>query len=292
MSVRAKRTSRTRGVSVVLGTRDHGLLRAVGRFRLATSADLHRLFFAGRHRDVVAARLRKLYDAGFLETHMLDRAAPNIYSLGPVAKAWLRAQGGTVHGLPRPPWQHHLGVISLWSRVAAATHQLGCVRLARFVPEFEVREQGVGVGSGVVPDALLELGVVRDGRSETVRMLVELDRGNEALTVVRQKLRALAVVRAEGSLLPEWTTFDLVVALDEAGARREAKVRALVAEEWSGPWHVWMDSTDLVAELGRLGGPSEATVRGSRLGNGSGPAASADGAVLPAVTGGGLSDDS
>lgn len=268
MTARAKRTERRRGVRVELGPRDEALLRALARFCLATSGDLHRLFFAGRHRDVLAARLRKLYDAGYLEAHVSDRAAPNVYSLGPEGKAWLRDCGGIVHGLPRPPWQHHLGVISVWSRLAAATHQLTGMRLIRFVPEFEVREQGIGAPSGVVPDALAEIALLRDERRETMRLLVEVDRGSESLPVIRQKFRSLTGARVEGALLPEWSTFDLVVALDAAGAHREARIRALLAEEWTGTWRVWTEATDLVTELSRLGGASAGTDTASRSGNG------------------------
>lgn len=291
MSTRAKRTERRRGVRVALGSRDEALLRAVGRFRLATSADLHRLFFAGRHRDVLASRLRKLYDAGYLETHVSDRAAPNVYSLGAEGKTWVRAQGGIVPGLPRPPWQHHLAVISVWSRMAAATHQISGSRLTRFVPEFEVREQGIGLAFGVAPDALAEITVARDGRTETVRILLEVDRGNESLAVIRQKLGALAAARVEGALLPGWSTFDLAVVLDAAGARRQDRIRTLLADEWPGPWRVWTEATDLVAELSEPSGSAEATAGASRYGCGRDAAASEGSTTTPTVTGGGYSDE-
>ena len=291
MNARAKRTERRRGVRVALGARDEAMLRALDRFRLATSGDLHRLFFAGRHRDVLASRLRKLYDAGYLEAHVSDRAAPNVYSLGPEGRAWLRRRGGIAHKPPRPPWPHHLGVISVWSRVAVATHQLRGVRLARFVPEFEVREQGIGAPFGVVPDALVELARHRDGQSETVRLLVEVDRGSESIAVIRQKLRTLTGVSIEGALLPGWSTFDLVVALDASGAHREARIRALLTEQWPGPWRVWTEATDLIAELSELFGGTEATAAGSRCGSGRDQAVSDGGVTSPVVTGGGYSDE-
>lgn len=286
MSPRQKRSERRRGVRVVLGARDDAMLRAVARFRLVTSADFGDLFFDRRHRDVCASRLRRLYDAGYLETHVLDRAAPNIYSIGPQGKTWLREHGVEVHGLPRPPWQHHLSIVRLWVRVGVATHRLSRVRLARFTPEFEVRERGLGVALGLVPDALVDMAVTRNGGVDSVRMLVEVDRGTESLEVLRQKIRSLEAFRAVELVPHACRVLRLVVFLDQAGARREAKVRQLIAAEWKGPWHVWTDETDLRSELGSLAEETTRPVTASRRGNGRTSAASPTAASPPSVTGG------
>lgn len=290
MKPRMKRTIRRSGVRVELGPRDEALLRALARFRLARSADLGRLFFAGRHRDVCASRLRRLYDAGFLETHAADLAAPNLYSLGPRGKSWIRDAGGTVHPLPRPPVEHHLGVINVWTRLAAVAYAVPGARLVRFVPEFEVRESQLGVVAGVVPDALVELAATTVGRTQSARLAVELDRATESLAVLHRKLAALdAAVSGDG--LPGWPDCELVVALDEAGARREGAIRALVSECWPGTARVWTLATDLAAEVRALTGPPKAPVTHSRCGDGREAHASPDAAVSSSVTGGGLSDE-
>jgi hypothetical protein len=91
---RVPRDCRRTGTKVVLTERDQALLCAVGRFRLVTSADLAVLFFPGRHRDVCADRLRRLFDAGFLEVRAAERAVQNQYSLGPAGRKWIADQVG------------------------------------------------------------------------------------------------------------------------------------------------------------------------------------------------------
>jgi hypothetical protein len=233
MTNRLRRTQRRGGARIHLQPRDEMLIRTLNRFRLARSGDLARLYFPGRHRDVCASRFRRLYDAGYLETHVPDLAAPNLYSLGPRGKAWLRGQGSVVRPLPRPPWEHHLGVVGIWSRLAAAAHRHRGARLVRFVPEVEVREQGIGATARVVPDVLAEFKTAGPEPQGMARVVIELDRGTESLAVLREKIRALHLARLDGAVLG-WKDFGLVVALEAAGIQREPKVHELLTREWPG----------------------------------------------------------
>ena len=285
---RDKRRSRT---TVKLTRRDEALLRALGRFRLARSSDVGRLFFPGRHRDVLAARLRRLYDAHYLETHVLDRAAENVYSLGREGQAWLRARGVAVGAVPRPPWHHHLGIVWLWSKTAAAVNGVEGLRLIRFVPDWDAREQGGATGLEVVPDAVVDVAAVGDGRRVAVRVLAELDRGTESVEVLRRKLHALAARPGAPGSVPSTRDLVLVVMLDEAGRRREGKMRDLLASEWPQRARLWTDETDLVAELQQLLGIAATPATDSRHGNGRERAANADPPMLPPVAGGGPSAD-
>jgi hypothetical protein len=264
------------------------LIRTLNRFRLATSGDLARLYFSGRHRDVCASRLRRLYDAGYLETHVPDLAAPNLYSLGPRGKAWLRAQGSEIRPVPRPPWEHHLGVVGIWSRLASAAHLHRGARLVRFVPEVEVREQGIGTSARVVPDVLAEFKTAGPEQQKMVRIVIELDRGTESLAVLREKLRALHLARLDGAVLG-WRDFGLVVALEAAGIQREPKLHELLTREWPGTCRVWTTRTDLLGEVSILCSQLSTPVTDSRCGDGRTDGASSTAASLPPVTGGGLS---
>jgi hypothetical protein len=279
---RQSRRERRAGVNVSITSRDEALLRALARFRIAHSSDLGRLFFPGRNRDVLAARLRRLYDARFLEVHVLDRAAENIYSLGPAGKEWLKGRGIPIRSAPRPPWLHHLGIVRIWSKVAAATRLLEGARLVRFSSEWELREGEDRQHFGIVPDSLIE--VVRDQRR--IRMALEVDCGTESTDVLREKFRRYDALGAGGGLF-EWKVFELLVALQGAGVRRERVIQGLLRTEWAGGFHVWAEETDVAAALGRM---LETPVTDSRCGNGREEAAVASPAEGCSATGGGPSE--
>ncbi|NOT33993.1 MAG: hypothetical protein HOP12_07475 [Candidatus Eisenbacteria bacterium] len=287
---RQPRDRRRGGGKVRLTVRDAALLRALGRFRIARSSDLGRLFFPGQHRDVLAARLRALFDAGFVQAHVLDRAAENIYSLGPAGIAWTRTAGATARAVPRQPWPHHLGIVRLWTSIASALHLLPDVRLTRCVPDWEVRA-GAAVGLGVVPDALIELACESDGQERRVCLAVELDRGTESLEVLRRKVRLLDEARVARPSFLDWTSFDLVLVLDEAGRSREGKVRDLLAKEWGGPSRIWTPASVLADEIRSLVESSVPPVTDSRHCNGSHDDASRVVAAGLGVTGVGPSED-
>jgi hypothetical protein len=257
---RQSRRERRAGVNVSLTSRDQALLRALARFRIARSSDLGRLFFPGRNRDVLAARLRRLYDTRFLEVHVLDRAAENVYSLGRAGKVWLKGFGMPIRSIPRPPWLHHLAIVRIWSGVAAATRTLEGARLARFSSEWELREGEDVRFLGIVPDALVE--ILRG--PHRIRMALEVDCGTESMDVLREKLRRYGDLRAGGGLF-EWKEFELLVALQGAGVRRERAIQDLLRTEWAGGFYVWTEGTDVAAALGQT---LKTPVTDSRSGNG------------------------
>jgi hypothetical protein len=280
---RQRRDQRRSGVRVTLTKRDEALLHALSRFRLARSSDLHRLFFPGRHPDVLADRLRRLYDGHYLEAHVVGLAAENVYSLGREGQAWLRAHGQTVHSVPRPPWLHHLGIVRLWSRLAATTHGLGGLRLVHFVPDWQARQGGGAAGLEVVPDAVVDLAGDLEGQPMVLRIWVELDRGTESLEIFRRKLRTLAA-QPQPSVI-------LAVVLEDAGRSRTEKVRDLLSTEWPGIACLWTEETDLAAELLRLLSCPTPPGTDSRHGSGREGSPTPAPATSPPVTGGGLSED-
>jgi len=278
---RQPRDRRRRGVSLVVTPRDEAVLRAVARFRLCRTSDLERLFFPGRNRDVIASRLRRLFDAAYLEAHVPERAAENLYSLGAVGKDWIRSAGGSLGPMPRPPWEHHLAIVQIWSHLASSVHGLTGARLVGFQQEWEIR-QGPSV-LRPVPDALIELA----GSGGRVRLALEVDRGTESLEILRKKFREFEEVRRMGDLFG-WTDFAIVVRLADGGERRADRVRELLAAEWGGEHRILTtlgDLTGMVAELVR------APVTESRCGNGGPGVVSADRAVGSIGLGEGPSGD-
>jgi len=274
---------------VKLTTRDEALIRALGRFRIATSGNLGELFFPGRNRDVLMSRLRKLYDAGFVEVHAPERAAENVYSLGRRGRRWLEGQGIAAGSAPRGPWAHHLGIVQLWVKLAATAHLLARTKLVSFRPEWEIRE-GLEESLAVIPDAVVELDRWGTDRSSRLRLALEVDRGTEALRVLAGKVQTYASM----SSLPWWSTpagsdVTVVLFLLDEGERRERQVRELLEAKLSGRFGVWTNHTPLVDELDHLCGVAPGPVTASRRGNGSGRGASRRTDSLSDVTGGGLS---
>ena len=274
---RQAREQRRRGVAVRLTDRDRALLEALARFRIARSGDLGRLFFPGRHRDVLMARLRKLYDGSYVEVHVGDRAAENVYSIGPRAKEVV--VDGSVCTVPRPPWEHHLEIVRLWCRLAATAHESTRLHLVSFLPEWVLRAAPGVVERAIVPDSLVTVAV----EDREVVLAVEVDRGTEGLAVLRRKISAYR----SASTLNETT---LVVALAGDGLRRVDQVWDLLRAESMSSAAVWTEETELEPEIIRLTLAAEGPVTRSRRGNGMDQHASPEADSASDVTGGGLSE--
>jgi hypothetical protein len=219
-------------VTVRLTPRDEVLLRALARFRVARTSDLVRFAFRDVRRDTAAARLRRLYDGGWLDVRFHDRANENLYSLGPEGRRWLKTNGGNIGRLPREPLAHHLAIVRTWVDLAIAFHDLPDLRLAAVRPDWELREGRDGLG--IVPDLLVR---VRSGEGfpEETTLAVEVDLGTETLGVLRRK-----IVNYQSNPLSDLV---LAVAFCNCPPARLASVRKLLREEWTGPWVSWSEDT-------------------------------------------------
>lgn len=230
MSDRRQRRDRRRsGAAVQLTPRDGALLRAVARFRAAPSRDLSRLFFSGVSRERGAQRLRRLFDAGFLDVRFDRLSEPNVYSLGGAGRRWARAHGLEVSPVPRGDLSHHLALVSLWSDLAEKLGRGAPVRLISFQPDWELR-QSLGATLPVIPDALIELGV--EGGSHRHHVALEVDLGTESESIWKDKLAGYAGLLADSLGLLGWDEFALAIVLVGAGPRRHRAISDLVVSSW------------------------------------------------------------
>jgi hypothetical protein len=264
---RVPRDHRRTGTKVVLTQRDQALLCAVGRFRLVTTADVAVLFFPGRHRDVCADRLRRLFDAGFLEVRAAERAAQNQYNLGPAGRKWIADQGGTWRSPPRGGVEHHLGIVQVWATLASVLHDRPGLSLTRFIPDWEIRSGNACLAT-VVPDALVEVGRPDEAVRGPVRLALEVDLGTEWLPMLRRKLRAYRELAGTDEGAFGWKSFGLALAVLGPGAPRTSALRQLVAREWDGEWALWTTKQDVATWVETLIGSRKAPVTDSRFGNG------------------------
>jgi hypothetical protein len=242
---RQRRDQRRVGTDIVLTNRDRLLLAALERFRLARTGDLIRVGFPGVRRDTAIRRLRRLFDAGYLDVHSGDRSQESIYSLGPAAR---RLQvGESVRRLPKQPWGHHLAIVAVWSRLAHTAHVGGRFGIGKFRPEWVLRE--LAVGSPFIPDAVVDL--IRADTQAPLRIAIEVDLGGESLRVIRQKLqRYREELTLGGDLLGG--DFALAVVIGNAGDGRLANIRRLLEAGWPGVWAAWHVEDDSLEPIQRL----------------------------------------
>ena len=222
-----------------LTPRDRALLRAVARFKAVRSQDLTPLFFSDVSRERCAQRLRRLFDAGFLDVRFGRLSEPNVYSLGEAGRRWAREHGLEVSPVPRGDLSHHLVLVHLWSTLAARLGRNPSVRLSSFRPDWELR-QSLGAMLPVIPDALIELGV--GGGSHRHRVALEVDLGTEHKSIWQSKLTDYAALLAESPALLDWEEFDLAVVLVGANPRRHRTISDLVTS--LGPHSHWVLRSD------------------------------------------------
>lgn len=269
---RQPRDVRRRAVRVRLNERDEALLVAMQRFRIARGADLHRLLFAGVRRDTMARRLRRLFDAGFLELRTAGPTEENVYWLGAAGRQWAQEHGLKVGRLPKPPWEHHLAIVKIWTEVAQRAHTMSGWRLDAFRPDWELRDSPAAVGQRLIPDAVADISLPAAHETRTVvRLAIEVDLGGEALRVLRSKLRRYRDELTDGAGFLG-AKFSLAVVVGGVGAGRRESIRQLLETSWPAEWTIWslgngpgraLDS--LVESMARLPLEPPLTARGAEV---------------------------
>lgn len=245
---RIARDERRRGVRVQLGERDVQLLHALARFRLARTSDLVALLFDGVRRDTATARLRLLFDAGYLDVREAGRSTDNLYTLGEHGRKVVIDAGGSVHVPPRAGLDHHLAVVRAWVDLAVAVRRSQCLRLESFRPDWEIREHASHKGLAVMPDGIGRLRAV-DGGGDAIAFALEVDRGRESMTALRAKLASYEqqILSPEGLLGAR--DLGLLVVLDGASPKRRTSMTELFESAWSGWWMLWESSDEACAAL-------------------------------------------
>lgn len=216
--MRQSRTHRRKGVRVALTARDHEVLLALARFRLARTSQLYRYAFSGIRQDTAASRLRRLFDSRHVSVFRSGPMQENLYRVGPLGRRVLQGEGVSAGPAPRGALQHHLSVVETWTRLAGEP----ALELARCLADWELREQFRLGELAVIPDlfALLRL------QAQLIPVAVEVDCGSESLGVLRSKVERYASLWGRSPGLFGWERFALIVVL-YAPARRVLAAAAL-----------------------------------------------------------------
>jgi len=273
---RQSRERRNKHVRVQLTERDELLIEALLRFRLARTSDLARTAFFGVRPTTCGVRLRRLFDAGFLDVRVGDRSEENVYTLGARGRHWASENGLSVGRIPRGSVEHHLAIVRAWSTLAAELGRLPGVELELARADWDLREEFGTLGLAVVPDLFLAVRV----REQSVALAVEVDLGTESLSVLRAKVEAYEALAVHRAGLFGYRDFAVVVgvatagrlpgvrrALDEHrrhGEHTGQRVQDLPSSIWQGGSMAWLleespgiGLAKLLGDLlGRTGGPA------------------------------------
>ena len=217
----------------MLTARDEALLRGIGRFRVARTSDLLRVYFPGVRRDTAMRRLRQLLDGRYLDVCSPAVDEENLYSLGEAGRAWMAERGIAYMRPPAPPLAHHLETVRVWTKLAAALCSHPAVRLRRFRPDWECRKVLAGRIPSIVPDAAITL--ERTSDKTAIQIALEVDLGTERHGALTRKLAAYDPTphfdEAEDSPI-------ILAVLFAGGEGRRQAIERLVTDHWPGTFLV------------------------------------------------------
>jgi hypothetical protein len=256
--------------------RDERVLLALARFRLARTSDLRRAVFPGRHKDTAGERLRKLFDIGLLDVRPGDRSEENVYALGVKGREWLRSKGHAVRRIPRGDARHHLAIVAVWTGVLEALRRVPGARIARAVPDWELRELTHSAPL-LVPDLLLHVEVGRGTSPPSpLRIAVEVDLGSESVGVLRSKVDKYESARVAPEGLLGWRDFHLCLFAPGAGSGRLDSIRSVIDDAWGGAHALWALQSQITGTILALANELDAPRTESPYGTGISTAACPD----------------
>ncbi len=244
---RVPRDRRNKGVRVRLTERDERLLKALARFRIARTSDLLRLAFYDVRADTAARRLRRLFDAKYLDVQSGDRSLENVYALGPEGRAFARGLNLSALTRPRGQIDHHLATVRSWVNLT----RIADTSLEVFRPDWEIR--AYSPHDFLIPDALVQLR--RDDR--TLRFALEVDMGTESMRTLKAKVDHYS----QRTDFFGWKDFGVCFVLGGHGRGRFNVIKKML-EERCARWHLlWSvdDEPPLTASPCRKGSESAVT---------------------------------
>lgn len=194
--------------------RDVRLLATCAAARWLTTGQVQRLFFGDSTLDAVRKRLRKLSEAGFLQSRQSDRMSEMLHGIGRDGKEVLATKGIDVaveRGVPDHA-EHCIGINDIRIAVSSASW-----RTRYFFAHWELG--AFGWQYAVIPDAVFSIECPL-----RLTAMAEYDRGTEGRDLVLRKMQLY-----EGLLAS--FPFDAVLVVADS-ERSQARLTPRLA----GPW--------------------------------------------------------
>ena len=166
-----------------LTSRDRRILSACAACQVLATSQIHRWHFGNVSLNMAQKRLRKLVEAGYLDTVETKVCTDNLLILAKEGQRQLQAEGMSAELKQDPPKDlaHHMGVVDLRIAIERGLEGMPGLRLRYFYAYWELGR--FAWPHPVIPDAIFS---VRN--AYTAQAALEFDRKTETLGVFAQKL--------------------------------------------------------------------------------------------------------
>src|SRR5713101_1379256 len=166
-----------------LTSRDRKILRTIAACQVLDTSQVHRWHFGNVSLNMAQKRLRKLVEAGYLDSLETKVCTDNLVVLGKEGERQLQQHGWNVElkkDLPKD-LAHHMGVVDMRIAIERGLEHIPGLRLRYFYAYWELGR--FGWSYPIIPDAIFS---VRN--AFTAQAALEFDRKTETLGVFARKL--------------------------------------------------------------------------------------------------------
>src|SRR6266436_7127507 len=166
-----------------LTSRDRKILRTVGACQVLATGQVHRWHFGDVSLNMAQKRLRKLVEAGYLDSLETKVCTDNLLVLGKEGQRQLQQHGWNVELRKEIPKDlaHHMGVVDTRIAIERGLQYNPGLQLRYFYAYWQLGR--FGWSYPIIPDAIFS---VRN--AYTAQAALEFDRKTETLGVFAQKL--------------------------------------------------------------------------------------------------------
>jgi hypothetical protein len=166
-----------------LTSRDRKILRTIAACQVLDTSQVHRWHFGNVSLNMAQKRLRKLVEAGYLDSLETKVCTDNLLILGREGQRQLQQHGWNVELKKEIPKDlaHHMGVVDIRIAIERGLEHMPGLQLRYFYAYWELGR--FAWSYPVIPDAIFS---VRN--AYTAQAALEFDRKTETLGVFAQKL--------------------------------------------------------------------------------------------------------
>ncbi len=193
--------------------RDPQIFFALTKMRFLRTRDISKLYF--NNKLTANKRLRRLFDAGYIQAWVQELYADNIYSLHHKGRAFLVQHMGfsgddvaVPTGIKNVNLNHLFGINSFRISLSIGIKETPGLRLALFRPDWQLQR----LQMPLIPDAIFMIEDTRNGAPRRHYFSLEYDSGTEPLSYwIKKKAGAYLEIRRANYLFYGLEKFTIVV---------------------------------------------------------------------------------